>query len=83
MQNIWWDLRHPHGPLVRKYGLRIIVESRLPCFSKLSRVIKEGEWKWPAARSDAIEAIQSAIWGILYPSPMMKDRVVWKLTTNG
>ena len=74
--HIWWDSRHPHGPSVRKYGLRIIVESGLPCFSKLSQVIKKGEWKWLAARSDAMEAIQSAICGLLYPSPMMKDKVV-------
>ena len=45
-------------------------------FSKLSQVIKKGEWKWLAARSDAMEAIQSAICGLLYPSPMMKDKVV-------
>jgi hypothetical protein len=54
---LWLDQWHPEGYLLDRYGYRLIYDSGFPLNSRLHAIIKEGNWYWPAARSDALVAI--------------------------
>jgi hypothetical protein len=47
--------------LLEYFGHRIIYDSGFPLQSKLEVVIKNGEWFWPLARSDALVEVQSKL----------------------
>jgi len=58
---LWLDQWHPEGYLLDRYGYRLIYDSGFPINSRLHTIIKEGNWYWPAARSDDLVAIQSQL----------------------
>jgi len=58
---LWLDQWHPEGYLLDRYGYRLIYDSGFPLNSRLHAIIKEGNWYWPAARSDDLVAIQSQL----------------------
>jgi hypothetical protein len=58
---LWLDQWHPEGYLLDRYGYRLIYDSGFPLNSRLLAIIKEANWYWPAARSDALVAIQSQL----------------------
>lgn len=47
----WFDYWHSDGPLVKKYGLRIVYDAVSTPDSKLSDYITEGVWTFPAISS--------------------------------
>lgn len=55
-----WNNWHPYGPLINAYAPRIMYDSGPPLNVKISAVIANGDWFWPAARSDHLVAIQAA-----------------------
>lgn len=48
---LWFDNRHPLGPIVQKYGSRICYDAAIPVYAKVNTIIEENRWKWPAVRS--------------------------------
>jgi hypothetical protein len=47
--------------LLENFGHCIVYDSGFPLHSKLEVVIKNGEWFWPLARSDALVEVQSKL----------------------
>lgn len=72
---LWHDAWHPHGPLLLQYGHRVVYDAAIPMDAKVSEVIQNGEWHWPAARSDDLVAIQSAIIDVVVPSIALCDQL--------
>jgi hypothetical protein len=58
---LWLDQWHPAGYLLDMYGFRIVYDSGLPLKAKLAAIIKDGDWFWTSARSDALVEIQSQL----------------------
>lgn len=48
---LWFDNRHPLGPIVQKYSSRICYDTAIPVYAKVNTIIEENGWKWPAVRS--------------------------------
>lgn len=48
---LWHNQWHPRGPLLKFYGPTILYGSGTSTNAKLSTMIYNGYWKWPAARS--------------------------------
>lgn len=48
---LWHDNWHLHGPLLEKYGNRIVYDSRLNMEAKVKEIIKNGTWSWPSTNS--------------------------------
>ena len=60
---LWYDNWHSLGPLVEKFGTRVIYDSALPRNSRVSTVILNNSWAWPVrpsriANSGALMAIR-------------------------
>jgi predicted transcriptional regulator len=61
---LWFDHWHPAGYLLETFGHRIVHDLGFPLRSKLEVAIKNGEWNWPPARSDALVVIQSKLFEV-------------------
>lgn len=44
--SLWYDNWHPQGPLIKKYGDRILYGSRLGDEATANQVIDNGDWHW-------------------------------------
>jgi len=42
--HLWWDCWNPHVPLVKKHGLKVIQNLRLPADTMVNEVIKGSDW---------------------------------------
>jgi len=69
----------PSSYLLDRYGYQIVYDSGLPLNSKLSDIIKDGEWFWAAARSEDLVAIQAKLHEVDVGG---SDLTVWD-TRNG
>jgi hypothetical protein len=61
---LWFDHWHPAGYLLETFGHRIVHDSGFPLRSKLEVAIRNGEWNWPPARSNALVVIQSKLFEV-------------------
>jgi hypothetical protein len=80
---LWLDEWHPPGYLLDRYGYWIEYDSSLPLNAKLAAIIKDGDWFWTSARSDALVEIQSQLHEVnlgsltcLYGIPEMASTLV-------
>lgn len=73
---LWHDHWHPDGPLLYKYGRRVIHDNGLSCQAKVAAVIANMDLVWPKARSDVLVHIQAAVCGILFPGDR-DGKVIW------
>lgn len=58
---IWYDQWHPDGRLLDKYSYRAMYDARSNVGARVSSIIRDGDWFWPAARSNNIVQIQSRL----------------------
>jgi hypothetical protein len=58
---LWLDNWHPTGYLLDRFGYRAIYDSGFSIDAKLSNIIRNEDWFWPLARSEAIVEIQSSL----------------------
>ena len=84
---LWYDKWHPFGPLVEKFGTRVIYDSALPRNSRVSTVILNNSWAWPVrpsriANSGALMAIRDGLTQIPIHGSS-QDRVIWDPSPNG
>jgi len=56
---LWHDYWHPTGRLIDTFGYRIVYDAGPSIGPMLSSIIKNRDWFWPLARSEAIVDIQS------------------------
>ena len=53
--HLWLESWHPDGILLEKYGYRAVYnDAQSSVDAKLSTVIRNGDWFWSLARSDAL-----------------------------
>lgn len=62
-----WDARLPFGPLIQRYGLRVIYDFAFPLPAKIANVFHGNFWCWAPTRSDALVEIQIPLCHDLQP----------------
>ena len=81
--SLWFDNRHPLGPLVEFFGYSIITDSDLGRDERLSSIIASKEWIWPPYRSpEWIDLIGCTLPSFL-PDDGRSDLVCWKDAPKG
>jgi hypothetical protein len=58
---LWLDVWHPDGCLLDNYGHRVVYDAGSSIGAKLSTIIRNGDWFWPAARPDHLVDLQSKL----------------------
>lgn len=58
---MWRDHWHPVSYLLDTFRYRIVHDSGLSLHSKFDFIIKNRDWFWPHARSDALVKVQSKL----------------------
>ena len=71
---LWFDNRHPLGPIVQKYSSRICYDTAIPVYAKVNTIIEENGWKWPAVRS--FNRPPSSFHSSLF-APRVHSRTTW------
>jgi hypothetical protein len=63
--------------LINENGFRVVYEHGINLDAKLAIIVKDWEWFWPHARSDAMGTI------VIHPDPLRDDSVIWKDMPKG
>jgi hypothetical protein len=71
---LWWDSWHPDGCLLAKYGHRAMYDAGSNMGARVSSIIRDVQWYWPAARSESIVQIQSRLPEVLICEA---DQPIW------
>jgi hypothetical protein len=78
--HLWLDSWHPDGILLEKYGYRAVYDAQSNVEAKLSTVIRNGDWFWRPARSDALVEIQSKLAEVRFG---VGDQPIWTVSKKG
>lgn len=84
--SLWYDNWHPLGPLVEKFGRRIIYDSGLAEDAKVSAILRNNsQWLFPISQTWELNEIRNALPAlpILPISNSLKDSCRWSLGSNG
>ena len=77
---MWLDNWHPLGPLLEKYGPRVVYDSGLDSHAKVKEVIQDSQWCWPPANSWQLMEIKNKV--DVRPNSE-EDRAWWQPSPNG
>lgn len=58
---IWRDYWHPFGPLLHRFGYKVVYDSGIGLHSKLFAIIQNGCWMWPHVESNNLVEIHLAL----------------------
>lgn len=82
--SLWYDNWHPLGPLVAKYGTRIIYDSSLTEGATVSDILNSNsQWNFPVTQTWELNEIREGLPTLLRPNPVQLDGCKWTLTQNG
>jgi hypothetical protein len=71
---LWFDNWHPAGCLFDTYGSRVMYDAGPSIGPMLSSIIRDGDWLWTSARSEALVDIQCRLPEVILGEV---DKVVW------
>ena len=79
---LWHDFWNQLGPLLPRFGDRIIYDSSIHRNAHVAEVIGGGRWNWPIANSADLIAIKNSCGD--YPlDDSREDTISWALTSSG
>ena len=78
---LWVDNWHPHGPLLRRYGPRILYDANSNITARVCDIIRDGNWYMPRALSRDLIAIRDEL-PLYNPVGGDVDRVDWVLNAS-
>ena len=79
---LWFDNWHPLGPLLDKFGSRIVYDSALSLHAKVKEIITDREWHWPRTNTLDLMEVRAEMHSIALPSDSI-DTVRWIPSPNG
>lgn len=77
--SMWYDLWHPLGPLLDKFGSRIVYDSGLPLNAKVSLIVHNAGWTFPITQTWELNEVRRH----LPPLRGSRDQVRWTLNASG
>ena len=79
---LWHDFWNQIGPLIPRFGERIIYDYAIHRNAHVAEVIDGGRWNWPIANSADLIAIKNSCGD--YPlDDSREDTISWSLTSSG
>ena len=79
---LWYDNWHPLGPLLDKFGPRIVYDAALPLHARVRDIIDDGEWHWPRTNTIGLMEVRSGMSSVPSPSGT-PDSVQWVPSPDG
>lgn len=77
---LWHDNWHPFGPLLPRYGERIVQEANSGLRDRVAIYVQNGAWRWPLPRSPDLAEIFET--GNSVSTSLEPDKVIWDLTCD-
>lgn len=74
--SLWWENWHPLGPLIKKYGRRLLYDTQLGENAKVEEIIAAVRWNWPG-HSTAIQHIIRHTPIDFHPNLFTRDKIYW------
>jgi len=82
--SLWYDNWHPLGPLVEKFGPRIVYDSGLADGATVSTILQSpNRWHFPVTQTLELNEVRSALPLLDSHSLPHPDSCKWTLTRNG
>lgn len=82
--SLWYDNWHPSGPLVGKYGNRIVYDSGLTDDAKVSTILHaSNHWNFPITQTWELNEIRTHLPPLTDHNSTNTDSCMWTLTQNG
>lgn len=79
---LWIDNWHPLGPLILKYGDRVLFNLGRSLKAKVASVIGPNGWRWNKVRHPVVRDIIAHTAGSFLPNIQQDDSVSWVLNVN-
>ena len=79
---LWYDNWHPLGPLLDKFGQRVVYDAALNLHAKVSTIIDGETWHWPSTNTLELMEIRGEMLNVHLPSSA-SDTIVWIPSPNG
>ena len=76
------DNWHPLGPLLDKFGQRVVYDLALGLNARVSTVIEGDSWHWPLTNTMELMEIRDLMPNVPLPSGA-RDSIVWVPSPNG
>ena len=71
------------GPILSNFEDRVIYDSGLSRYARVSSIIQNGAWRWPVANSPDLLILKESIPPTLMPNCEQRDRLLWRPTLSG
>lgn len=82
--SLWYDNWHPLGPLVSKFGTRIIYDSGISEDATVSAILSNNnQWKFPITQTWELNEIRDALPSLNGSTSSHVDTCKWTLNQNG
>ena len=79
----WLPLGSTHSSIHSQFGDRVIYDSGLPRYARVSEIINGENWCWPIANSPDLIILKNSIPSSLVPRPTTMDGVFWRASPTG
>ena len=79
---LWYDNWHPLGPLLDKFGPRVVYDVALGLHARVSTVIEGDWWHWPLTNTLELMEIRDLMTTVPSPSDT-SDSIIWVPSPNG
>ena len=80
---LWFDYWLPSGPIHSQYGDRVIYDSGLQRYARVSSIIYEEHWQWPVANSPYLIILKNSIPDSMNPKCNITDDITWQSSPSG
>ena len=75
---LWFDYWLPRGPIHSLYGNRIIYDSGMSRYARVSSIIADDRWQWPVANSPDLVILKTSIPDSIVPRSTSLDDTMWR-----
>ena len=79
---LWYDDWHPLGPLLDRYGQRVVYDAAISLNAKVSTIIDGQVWHWPMTNTLELMEIREQMQNVPLPS-LTCDSIRWVPSPNG
>ncbi|XP_058180159.1 uncharacterized protein LOC131298698 [Rhododendron vialii] len=80
---LWLDNWHPLGPLLTKFGARVVYNFGRNLFAKVASIIVDQKWHWPRERNSVTREIIRNTPDSFIPHLAQEETMVWNLNASG
>ena len=80
--SLWYNNWHPLGPLLNKFGQRVVYDAALSINARVSVIVEGDRWHWPLTNTMELMEIRDLMVNVPIPSGS-SDTILWVPSPNG